>query len=209
MTRTARIGAGLGAALLLGLVWLAPLGDWMGTADSQMAGGFPAHMLRHMTLVALAAPLLVLALPGAARWLSVAPLAGAVLEFLIVWAWHLPALHALARTNAGWLVLEQAMFLGAGLAVWAGAIAGGHPLAGAGSLLLTSMHMTLLGALFILARVPLYGGDLAAQQLGGMLMLGIGTPVYLLGGLWLSARALLPDQPQASDAGRALMGNER
>lgn len=209
MSWAARIGAGLGAAVLLGLVWLAPLGDWMGTADSQMAGGFPAHMLRHMTLVALAAPLLVLALPGAARWLSVPPLAGAVLEFLIVWAWHLPALHALARTNAGWLVLEQAMFLGAGLAVWAGAIAGGHPLAGAGSLLLTSMHMTLLGALFILARVPLYGGDLAAQQLGGMLMLGIGTPVYLLGGLWLSARALLPDEPQASDAARALMGNER
>lgn len=66
MSWAARIGAGLGAALLLGLVWLAPLGDWMGTADSQMAGGFPAHMLRHMTLVALAAPLLVLA--GRASW---------------------------------------------------------------------------------------------------------------------------------------------
>jgi putative membrane protein len=32
--------------------------------------------------------------------------------------------------------------------------------------------------------------DLFGQQLGGLLMLGIGTPIYLGGGLWLTALAL-------------------
>jgi putative membrane protein len=61
-------------------------------------------------------------------------------------------------------------------------------------MLLTSMHMTLLGALLILAARPLYPsaicGGPADQQLGGMIMLGLGTPIYLLAGLILTARAL-------------------
>ena len=58
------------------------------------------------------------------------------------------------------------------------------------------MHMTLLGALIILAPRDLYAeicgraADLSAQQLGGLLMLGIGTPVYLIAGLGLVAQAL-------------------
>jgi putative membrane protein len=70
----------------------------------------------------------------------------------------------------------------------------GRQLAGAGGMLLTSMHMTLLGALLILAARPLYPsaicGGPADQQLGGMIMLGLGTPIYLLAGLVLTARAL-------------------
>lgn len=71
-------------------------------------------------------------------------------------------------------------------------------LAAAGGLLPTSMHMTLLGALLTLAPAPIHAGtcagcgSLAGQQTGGMLMLAIGTPVYLLGGLWLVSRALRP-----------------
>jgi putative membrane protein len=61
-------------------------------------------------------------------------------------------------------------------------------------MLLTSMHMTLLGALLILAQRPLYPsavcGGPADQQLGGMIMLGIGTPIYLVAGVVLTARAL-------------------
>ncbi len=176
----------LGAALLLAAVWTLPLHALLG-------GHFPAHMVRHMTLVALAAPLLALALPARA-----APpvLAGAVLEFVVVWAWHLPALHGLACTEPLARLAEQAMFLVAGWAVWAGALRTDAPLAGAGGLLLTSMHMTLLGALITLAPTDLYAeacgmpADVTGQQLGGMLMLAIGTPVYLLGGLLLAARAL-------------------
>lgn len=174
------------AAVVLTLAWIAPL---------QHFGGFPAHMLTHMLLVAIAAPALVLAFPGALRRVHVPVLAGAVIEFLIVWGWHLPALHGAARTEAPWYLLEQALFLAGGLAVWAGALRA-EPLAGAGGLLLTSMHMTLLGALLVLASDDLYAEicgtapDIDGQRLGGLLMLGIGTPAYLLGGLWLVSRAL-------------------
>src|SRR5690606_4715706 len=111
-----------------------------------------------------------------------------------VWGWHLPAAHVAAQTSAAASVAEQASFLGAGLLLWLAVLHPGRQLAGAGGLLLTSMHMTLLGALLILAQRSLYPsaicGGPADQQLGGMIMLGIGTPIYLVGGLILTARAL-------------------
>ena len=68
------------------------------------------------------------------------------------------------------------------------------PAAGAFALLLTSMHMTLLGALLALAPRPLFGEGTVTclglsldaaqdQHLGGVLMLMIGGAVYLAGGL--------------------------
>lgn len=179
-----KIAAPLAAALLLA-IWGLPWSDWL--------GAFPAHMIRHMGLVALAAPLLVIALPTWTAPLALSPLAGAVLEFIVVWGFHLPALHQGAARHAAGFVAEQAAFLLVGVIVWAGCLRAA-PLAGAGGLLLTSMHMTLLGALLTLAPRVLYTpdcvGSLPEQQLGGMLMLAIGTPVYLLAGLWRVGDAL-------------------
>lgn len=178
----------LPALACLAVLWLLPLDRWLPL--------FPVHMLRHMGLVAVAAPLLVLGLPGLARRMAIPPLLAAALEFVVVWAWHLPAAHATGRNSLTGFVTEQGSFLLAGLLVWAGCLAAAQPLAGAGGLLLTSMHMTLLGALLILAPRDLYfelcgtAPDLTGQQLGGMLMLGIGTPVYLVAGVALTARAL-------------------
>lgn len=169
---------------------------WAGAPALVVGAEFAQHMLRHMTLVALVAPLVVIGFPRAIAPLALSPLAGAVIEFAVVWGWHLPWLHAAARGGWGGFVLEQALFLLAGLVIWAGALRGGQPLAGAGGLLLTSMHMTLLGALLILAPRDVYAAicgtapDLTGQQLGGLIMLGMGTPVYLLGGLWLVRQVL-------------------
>lgn len=177
----------------LALVWLAPLEAWLPV--------FAAHMLRHMALVAVAAPLLVLGLPRAGAALAINPVLATAIEFAVVWGWHLPRTHALARLDGAAFLAEQAAFLLAGLLVWAGCLAARQPLAGAGGLLLTSMHMTLLGALLILAPRDLYAEycgtppDLSGQQLGGMLMLAIGTPVYLFGGLALTARVLAERKP--------------
>lgn len=172
---------------LLTLLWAAPLDRYL--------PAFPLHMLRHMGLVAVAAPLLVLGLPRLAQRLAPQPLIAAALEFVVVWGWHLPAAHALGRAETSGFLAEQASFLAVGLLVWAGCLNATNPLAGALGLLLTSMHMTLLGALLILAPRDLYGAmhvaaDVAGQQVGGMLMLAIGTPVYLAAGLWLTGRAL-------------------
>jgi putative membrane protein len=70
--------------------------------------------------------------------------------------------------------------------------------AGVVGLLLTSMHMTLLGALLALPPRPLYqhpGGfagftPLQDQHLGGAIMLLGGGVSYLLGGLGLTAALL-------------------
>lgn len=67
-------------------------------------------------------------------------------------------------------------------------------IAGITALLLTSMHMTLLGALLALTPRPLYahstGAALEDQHLGGVIMLIVGGVVYLSGGLWLTAGLL-------------------
>ena len=180
--------AGAAALALTAALYLPP---W-----EALLGPFPAHMLRHMGLVAGVAPLLVLAAPVLARRFAVPVLIGAAVEFVVVWAWHLPGLHALGQLDLGGRMVEQAAFLAAGLAVWSGALTAREPLLGAGGLFLTSMHMTLLGALLILAPHDLFAvicgraPDLSGQQLGGILMLAIGTPVYLLGGLMLAGRSL-------------------
>jgi putative membrane protein len=69
------------------------------------------------------------------------------------------------------------------------------------ALLLTSMHMTLLGALLALTPRPLYVhaaglSSLTAiqdQHLGGAIMLLIGGLSYLAGGLWLIVGLLRED----------------
>lgn len=167
--------------------------------------GMTGHMVGHMLAVAVAAPLIAWGLVGtrwdpAARWpRTVTPLGMSIVELAVVWGWHLPALRSLAERSAAALVLEQAMFLIAGLLLWASVLGAGsgRRAAGVGALLLTSMHMTLLGALIGLAPRPLYPmmathghGALEDQQLGGVVMLLVGAGSYLLGGLAILGRLL-------------------
>lgn len=177
--------------LALGL----PLWGWGSKA-------FVGHMTAHMLLVVIAAPLLALGLGRRLPSLRPSPLLGAAVEFVVVWGWHLPVLHGAARESLPVFALEQVLFLAAGLLVWLGALRAREPLAGAFALFLTGMHMTALAVLLILAEGSLYGGDIAAQRIGGMLMLAIASPICLIAGLWLAARGLA-DRPVATGAGEA------
>jgi putative membrane protein len=168
-------------------------------------------MTMHMAVVAVAAPLLALALAGTSydpvrAWRAFpAPIPASVIEFAVVWGWHAPAFHHAARYQLWALVLEQASFLTAGLLLWVAVLGGegSHRAFRRGSgivaLLFTSMHMTLLGALFALANRPLFthaaetwpiGSALADQHLGGTIMLLAGGASYLLGGLCLTGDVL-------------------
>lgn len=165
---------------------------WLAPAASP-AWPFADHMARHMAVVAIAAPMLAAGLPrGLLPAIPVLP--AALVEFAIVWGWHLPAAHGAAQTSTLWFAVQHACFLAAGLALWHSALTPGRALAGAGAMLLTTMHMTLLGALLVLSVRQLYPagicGGPADQQLGGMIMLAVGTVVYLAAGLALTARAL-------------------
>lgn len=166
--------------------------------------GFAAHMALHLAVIAVAAPLLAAALAHSrfdpvARWPGAFnPMLASLVELAVVWGWHVPALHHAAHHHVHWMALQQALFLAAGLAVWLAAFSGGAArspgriAAGIGGLLLTSMHMTLLGALLAVSGRPLYGpaSSVAEQHLGGILMLGIGGTAYLAGALILIARLL-------------------
>ncbi|MBS7544737.1 cytochrome c oxidase assembly protein [Ancylobacter oerskovii] len=208
MKRTC-LAAGL---LLLALIWGGPLPGLAMHAGPQASGAyaFSAHMTMHMGVVALAAPLIAIDLSGSGldptrRWPRLFPPLGiAMAEFAVVWGWHMPGLHGLARHAPGLLVLEQASFLAVGLLLWLSCLGNGAGNRMAGSLmgtlalLVTSMHMTLLGALLAFASRPLYHHEhaaqaaaLADQQLGGVIMLMVGGAVYLAGGLVLMARVLL------------------
>lgn len=204
-----------GGLVVLGAAWLGPLPELS-------RHSFTAHMAMHMAVVAVAAPLLALWLagsrfdpvrrmasappspgppwPAALLAIALSPIVASVIEFLVVWAWHAPALHHAARNAAGWRVIEQASFLFVGLLVWLAAFGGGagqrrqRAAAGIGGLLLTSMHMTLLGVLLTVATRPLYphGAQVAFgltamqdQHLGGVLMLLFGGIAYLAGALVL------------------------
>lgn len=193
----------------LALSAVALLGAWGGPLPDLAQGAFSAHMTMHMIVVAVAAPLLAAGVAGtrfdpARAWPSLmAPLPASLGELIIVWAWHAPALHHFARQERPGLILEQASFLGAALWLWTAAFGGAGERdarkgAGIVALLLTSMHMTLLGALLALATRPLYQHHaaigaltpLADQQLGGAIMLVVGASVYLGGGLLLTAGLL-------------------
>jgi putative membrane protein len=180
-------------ALIAGLVLL-PVG-WA----AAIVGGMTGHMAGHMIAVAVAAPLVAWGLHGtavdpAAHWpRTVIPMAMMLVELVVVWGWHVPAMRSLADGSGMWLAIEQGSFLAAGLLLWSAVFAPGHRAGGIGALLLTSMHMTLLGALIGLAPRPLYASmdhGLEDQQLGGVVMLMIGAASYFVGGLAMLAGLL-------------------
>lgn len=201
---------------MLGLAVLAAA--WLGPLPALARHSFAAHMTMHMAVVAVAAPLLAQAIsvgrfdPTRAMPRLFAPIPASLVELVVVWAWHTPALHGAAREAAWPLMIEQASFIAAGLLLWIAALGGSgdgrrvRTGAGVVALLFTSMHMTLLGALFALSPRPLFPhastlpagmSPIADLHLGGAIMLLVGGVSYLLGGLWLTAGLLRPAEQRA------------
>jgi putative membrane protein len=206
---------------------------WLGLPGLLLPGPFSAHMTLHMAVVAVAAPLLAFGVAGGPldpvrRWPAVfAVVPASIAELLLVWGWHTPALHHAARNSLLAFMCEQGSFLASGLWLWLSAVGGerdgerqslGRTGAGIVGLLLTCMHMTLLGALLALPPRPLYDhgahaghaahaapagapeprdaragagiSPLDDQHLGGAIMIVLGGASYLAGGLWLAVGLL-------------------
>lgn len=181
---------------------------WLGPFLTEWRASFASGMVAHMAVVAIASPLIAIGFPDRLRpgadMTAPLPVLASLLELLVVWGWHAPAMRELAEASPTMTALEQASFLAAGLLLWSTSFARGgrvHAATGAGALLFTSIHMTLLGALLSLAPRPLYGtGDVTCfgvaldagqdQQLGGVIMLAVGALVYLVGGVFLAGRLL-------------------
>lgn len=169
------------------------------------------HMARHLLIMNVAAPLLVLLVPALRRPSFTRALPAATLvQLALLWGWHAPAaLSAAMHSQALHLAMEVSLLLAA-IAFWGAIFAPGRLAIGevALSLLATSKLFCLLGILLVFAPRPLYpampghgaagsiGDALAGQHLAGLLML-IACPVSYIGaaiGLawrWLGERERL------------------
>lgn len=172
----ALFAAGL-AALLVALV-----GPLEGAATDLLA----AHMVQHMLLMVVAAPLLILAAPQTAllwglpqawrrrlgkgmqalarhgAWRALRhPGVATLLQAGALWAWHTPALFNWASASWAAHSLQHLSFLAAACLFWSALL---HPLsrgragyaAGLPWIFLTLMQAGLLGAILTLAPRPLY-----------------------------------------------------
>jgi putative membrane protein len=195
--------------LALGIAVLAAL--WLGPLPGASRRAFSMHMILHLGVAIVAAPLIALGLAGslradeggaAAHSLALA-VAATLFEMLVVWGWHVPSMHEAAAAHDGVFVLQQLSFLVAGLAIWwfgfsrrsraAAAIA-------ALAMMFTFVHMAMLGVLIALAPHLLYAPQFCLgafgldpvddQRLGGALMASFGGLPYLLGALALLAPIL-------------------
>lgn len=189
----------LGLALLAGL-WLGPLPGMARTA-------FSPHMILHLGVGVVAAPLIALGLLGAGRGVRLPrrPLlmaaAASGIEMLIVWGWHAPVLHEAAARYDFMFAVQQITFLMAGMLVWMASFSGGSRMAdgiGALAMLMTFAHMAMLGVLLSVAPELIYSpfvcqgafglDPLQDQRLGGALMGVAGSTPYFLGGMVLAYR---------------------
>jgi putative membrane protein len=173
---------------------------------------FTLHMVWHMTLVAAIAPVVAWQIrstplnPVRNAPALFSPLVACLVEFLVVWGWHTPALHDAARQNVMMFAAEQASFSIAAMWLWLSILGGGgvegrgRAATGVIALVLTFAHMTMLGALIALAPRVLYGHHamtLADQQFGGAVMLIASAIAYPLASL-LIVRSLVVAESSGS-----------
>lgn len=146
---------------------------------------FSAHMVQHMLLIAVAAPLLAVGAPGLPfllalpvrwrRWLSrrqhrlragvaaraaMLPVAAWLVHLGTLWAWHMPAAYDATLSSEAVHVVEHLTFLGtAWLLWWHVATPGRARISGpvaAMYLFTVLVPSSALGAVLTLARAPLY-----------------------------------------------------
>ena len=204
------------AMLVAGLALFGPFDDW---AESSTA----LHMVQHMLLILVVAPLAVLARPLAqwrtaigpaadAAWrpllrLTRHPGACALLHAAAIWIWHAPGPY-MAAVFDNWLhVAEHASFLFTGWLFWWSVLRGGRQgtLAAASALLFTAMHTGALGALLTFSTRPLYwreSRELWDQQLAGLVMWVPGGFAYLLAAAWAAYRWLQARQHESHATSR-------
>jgi putative membrane protein len=175
MARAVSFYAGL---TILGTALLSPLDGWAERL-------FSAHMVQHLMLVLLAAPLIAFGAPGKTLWLGLprilragirkishhspattvghilaAPMVVVSLHAAAMWAWHLPVLYQAALRVESLHAAEHLSFLGTALLFWSLILPARRKQLSHGvrSLLVfaTALQSGALGAILVFAQVPLY-----------------------------------------------------
>jgi putative membrane protein len=204
------------AALIAGAIalWIAVASPAVHLAHHLLTG----HMLQHLLLMVVAAPLILIAcgsnvLPGCNLPLPFCWLAGS----LTVIFWHVPAILAMTLRSHYWHAIEQMSFLTAGMFFWMPVIV--NPRRGSGwsvpaYLFLATFPCDVLSAYLVFCgRVvyPPYGSGgqmfrlspLDDQALAGALMWVTVTFAYLIPALILTARLLSDERTHTAQFGVA------
>lgn len=158
---------------------------------------FSAHMIEHELLMAVAAPLLVAAFPGAvlmwalpatlrrgtgklthgkllqAVWAFAArPLSATILHGIAIWIWHIPALFEAALQQGVLHYAQHASFLGTALLFWWALLPRSGRQQTYGSsvmhLFFTSLHTGLLGVLLLVSPKLWYPENASGAALWGL-----------------------------------------
>ena len=191
-------GRAPGRAVTFGLALLASVIALVSPLDAMAQATFSAHMVQHLVLIVVVAPLLVVSrpvrtilagLPRRARRQvarTAAELAGSRLAkalrrpavawavfAIALWGWHLPAMYDAAVLDPSLHALEHLTFLGTSVLTWAVALdprrrEGLAPLGRALFLLACGLQSGLLGALLLFAPTPLYPVHGAGPALWGL-----------------------------------------
>jgi len=170
--------------------------------DHEASERFSMHMLQHMVLVLVAAPLLAgsgVLVPRSRLMRSVGLVV--VLHAVALWVWHLPKFYDAAMSSDPLHVLEHASFLITAVLFWMVVLDGAlDRFKRVGVVFATMLQSGALGALIAFASSPLYGWHrdasaspdrvLADQQLAGAIMWVPPGVLYLVVMLVLLARAL-------------------
>ncbi|MDQ6782740.1 MAG: cytochrome c oxidase assembly protein [Actinomycetota bacterium] len=171
-------------------------------AHARADGSLTAHMVQHVVLLVVAAPLLAAARRPAtdARPAGVWALVAAFgLHAGLMVAWHLPPAFDAAERTAAVHALEHLSLLATAVVFWA-AVGVGARLPQRLSLLAVfaaSMVGVALGAAMTLASAPWYAAhpNLADQQVAGVVMWAFAGLVYLGLGVLLFVRSLGDAEP--------------
>jgi cytochrome c oxidase assembly factor CtaG len=178
LVRPVHVAAFAGALLALAIALASPL-------DLAASSVFTAHMIQHLLLMLVVAPLLVYgrpvmvlgqAMPLRGRRLFVRvrarpsvrsardalfhPVSAWVIAVVVLWAWHLPTLYEAALRRDALHALEHASLIATAALVWALALGRTRRSlaipAASGLLLATALQSGALGAVLALAQRPLY-----------------------------------------------------
>jgi len=161
---------------------------------------FSAHMVQHLLLMFITAPLWLIGTPGwmvdriipkglikSVKWLT-GPMSAFAAFVLVLWFWHIPFIYEMAQESEGIHIFEHLTFIGAALIGW-------WPVAGTETsiipkpvppvrmlyLFLLAIPCTALAVILTFAHTPLYAFYVTAphpfgldalqdQHLGGLLM---------------------------------------
>lgn len=191
--------------VLLGMAFLCAA--WLGPLPSLARTAFSPGMITHLSVVALAGPLIGYGLAtsryssGGRAGTPLILLVAMFCDMAVVVGWHLPSLHDAAARS--WIVfaIEQITFLGTSLTLWYFAFQRRENVAvGAFVLFMVFMHMTILGCVLAISPRLFYDPDvclgafgftpLQDQRVGGVLMASWGAGAYLLGSVVLFFRMI-------------------